>query len=91
MKELIEREKYMREMFSPRMDCYFDEIAEPKTLVCPITGRRVNLMAIRRAGIRRTPFVDVICCPGFKGCSLCKRAYLALVNEGETEAEAHLH
>jgi predicted nucleotide-binding protein (sugar kinase/HSP70/actin superfamily) len=91
MKELIEREKYMREMFSPRMEYYFDEIAEPKTFVCPITGRKVNVIAIRRASIRRTPFVDVFCCPGFKGCRLCKKAYLALVNEEESAAQAHLH
>ncbi len=91
MKELIKKEKHMRTMFNPHMDYYFDEITEPKTFVCPLTGKTVNVMAIRRASIRPTPFVDVLYGPGFRGCPLCKKACLALINEEETEAEAHLH
>ncbi len=91
MKELIKKEKDMYKKFTPRMEYYFDEIAEPKSFICPLTGKRVKVMAIRRAGLKPTPFVDVIYCSGFKGCPLCKKARLALVNEEETEILAHLH
>lgn len=90
MKELIKKED-MRTMFAPHMEYYFDEIEEPRSFVCPITGRRVDVKAIRRVGIRPTPFVDVIYCSAFKGCPLCKKACLAIINEEETGAGAHMH
>ena len=91
MKELIKRGENKYKMFVPRMEYYFDEIAERKSFVCPLTGRRVNVMAIRKAGITHTPFADVAYCSVFRGCPLCKKACLALVNEEKTEAEVHFH
>ncbi len=91
MKELIKEEKSIHTMFTPHMEYYFDEITEQKSCRCPVSGKMVTVEVVKRAHTRPTPFVDVVYCSAFKGCPLCEKTCLALVNTEETQAERRLY
>ena len=65
---------------SPRMEWYFDEISERHPFICPVTGKKVWVEFIRKAGIGETPFKDVSYCSIFEGSPTCSKACIAFIN-----------
>ena len=50
--------------YTPHMEYFFDEITEILPIRCPVTGKFVNVEAIRCAHNRHTPFVEIVRCEG---------------------------
>jgi hypothetical protein len=60
---------------------YLDKTIEEKPIVCPMTGDVVMAEVIKSDYAGSPSFIDVVYCSFFKGCSLCEKTCLALLNK----------